>query len=86
MESFLCDTPRDHHPPSGLWRLLYLGIDYRSEARSPKSLFLSGFGDVVIRNRGRRGEHDWKTNSYEGIDRYFRPMASSLRFGLNHSS
>ena len=31
-------------------------------------------------------ERDCKANSYESIDRYFRPMASSLRFRLIHSS
>lgn len=29
---------------------------------------------------------DCKTNPYEGVDRYFRPMASSVRFRFNHSS
>jgi len=31
-------------------------------------------------------EHDCTAKSYESIDRYFRPMASSLRLRLNQSS
>jgi hypothetical protein len=31
-------------------------------------------------------EHDCTAKSYESIDRYFHPMASSLRLRLNDSS
>jgi hypothetical protein len=54
METLLGDNPRDHHPPCGQRRLLYLGIGCRPEAHSPKSFFLSGFGDAVIRNGGSK--------------------------------
>jgi hypothetical protein len=50
VESLLGDSPENHHPPCGKRRLLYLGIGCRPEARSPKSFFLSGFGDAVIRD------------------------------------
>ncbi len=53
MESLLGDAPQQDHPPCGQRRLLYLGIGRRPEAHSPKSFFLSGYGDECVRWKAR---------------------------------
>jgi hypothetical protein len=85
MESLLGDNRQCDSPPRGLRRLLYLGIGCRPETLSPKSLFPSGLVMSSFEMEGAK-EHDCRTNSYESIDRYFRPMASSLRLRLNRSN
>jgi hypothetical protein len=52
MEFPLGNDLQQHHPPCGQRRLLYLGIGFHSESHSPKSFFLSGFSDVMIRDGG----------------------------------
>jgi hypothetical protein len=76
-------TPRSSalRPTASIVLRYWFPAGKHSPSRSSHvGLVLSSFGMEDA------NERDCTANSYESIDQYFRPMASSLRLELNHSS
>ena len=76
-------TPRSSalRPTASIVLRYWFPAGERSPSHSSHvGLVLSSFGMEDAKER------DCTANSYQSIDQYFRPMASSLRLELNHSS